>query len=135
MISYITRPPTEKAVQAQICALYRLAGCRIYSTSQYRPSHVSVGIPDLLVRHPARGVSWWFEVKTYQPRGFSWNDRATWHPKPLAPAQVVFATEAIQCGERHYWGGLPAAEDALIDLGLAMRDDSGMIRIVRGRAV
>ena len=52
---------TERAIQAQIKTIMRLAGVWVYSTSQYRPSHVSEGIPDLylICEHGAS----WMEVK------------------------------------------------------------------------
>lgn len=114
------RPPLEREVQAAIVDLFKRAGCRVYSSSQYRASHVSVGWPDLFVRHCATGRRWWFEVKSYKP-GYSSLDPATWIPKPLSDAQERFAAECQMTGEAHYWGGYLEAEAALVAEGLAER--------------
>ena len=116
------KPPLEKHVQKAVIDLFKRVGCKVYTTSQYRASHVSVGFPDLYVRHPATRQCWWFETKTYEAAGWQPYRRDTWRPKPLSPAQVTFREEAVACGEHHYWGGEPEAEACLIELGLASRN-------------
>ena len=39
----------------------------------------------------------------------------------LAPPQAVFADHCCAVGIRHFWGGLREAEEALVELGLAVR--------------
>ena len=110
--------PLEKAVQAQVVSVFRVHGCRVYSTSQYRASHVAEGFPDLYVMHPIAG-SWWFEVK--RPKRSSSFDRwkmETWEPEPLSPKQVAFRTSCHGCGVRHAWGGYREAVTLLQSLGI-----------------
>lgn len=70
------KPPLEREVQRRVVALYKSAGCTVYSLSQgYRPggaghgtTRQTKGLPDLYVfppsHHAVRGVSpWWHEVK------------------------------------------------------------------------
>lgn len=56
------RGDPESREQARVIKLYRLCGCTVYPTSQYRASRQAVGMPDLYVTHPAH-ADWWHEVK------------------------------------------------------------------------
>jgi hypothetical protein len=56
-------PPIEKAVQASVMRFYRSLGAVTFSTAQARRSKVALGLPDLFVCWPARGVLWVHEVK------------------------------------------------------------------------
>lgn len=118
--------PPERQVQAGIVALFQSVGIRVRSTSQYRASHVAIGIPDLILL----GDGWggWYEVKTYQ-RGYQPFDRSTWVPKPLAPAQAAFLADAARAGQVAAWGGLLEAEALLIQQGYCVR--SPHLTIVR----
>ena len=128
------KPPLEGQVQKWIIDLFRKAGVHVGTTSQYRESHVEEGIPDLLCHATAIAVFFWFEVKSYEltwtgPKGpvrFNLFDRATWVPKPLSDKQEAFRQRALSCKVRHFWGGFPQAEDALITLGLGIRHPSGV---------
>jgi len=128
------KPPLEGEVQKWIIDLFRKAGVHVGSTSQYRQSHVEEGIPDLLCHATAIAVFFWFEVKSYELswlRGgktvrFSLFDRASWTPRPLQPKQEEFRKRALSCGVKHFWGGFPQAEDALIALGLGIRHENGI---------
>src|SRR3990167_2417162 len=53
----------EKEEQAACIKIFRAAGCAVYTTSQYRPSKVSAGIPDLWVVHEGTRRAFWFECK------------------------------------------------------------------------
>jgi len=129
------RPPLERIVQAGIIDLFRKIGIHVGSTSQYRASHVVEGLPDLICHALAINTFFWFESKSYLPswsdgdqvRRFNPYERSTWRPHPLSEKQQEFRDRALACGVRHYWGGFPQAEDALIDLGLAYRAASGVL--------
>ena len=120
---------TEKDEQRAVVGLFRAVGATVYSMSQYRASHVAIGLPDLYVMHAPRGLAWWFECKRYEGmwrrdgEAVAYNpfDRSTWQAKPLAPPQAVFADHCCAVGIRHFWGGLREAEEALVELGLAVR--------------
>lgn len=83
--------PTEREVQRQIVALYRSLNCVVLILSQTRPSHVTVGLPDLKVYCPRKRLTWWFEVKS--PDGVQ------------RTAQHTFQVLAEACGETYLLGG------------------------------
>jgi len=132
------QPPSEKETQAAVIRLFRMAGAVVRSLSQYRPSQVAVGIPDLLCHHRQAGLAWYFETKPPLER---WRDAAgnwvryhplhseTWRPRELDPDQVIFRDDALACGERHFWGDLRSAEEALIALGRAWRTPGGILQL------
>ncbi len=136
------RPPLEGQVQHGIIDLFRRAGVHVGSTSQYRQSHVEEGIPDLMCHALAIGVFYWFEVKSYVPsfpgpvpgpKGhirFNPFDRATWVPRELSEKQLEFRRRALACGVKHFFGGMPQAENALIELGLGRRAESGVFLLL-----
>lgn len=120
--------PTEKAVQAGVVQLLRSVGLVVRSTSQYRASHVAVGIPDLMVH--GDGWSGWFEVKTYRA-GWLPTDRSTWIPKPLRAEQAAFLADAAWGGQRTAWGGFNEAEQWLLDMGYLVRHPNGLVLICK----
>ena len=128
------KPPLEGDVQRWVIDLFRKIGVHVGSTSQYRQSHVHEGIPDLICHAIPVNTFFWFEVKSYEltwqrdgkPVRFSLFDRSTWTPKPLSPKQEDFRVRALGCGVRHFYGGMPQAEDALIALGLGIRHENGI---------
>ena len=123
------KPPLEKVVQRGIVQLFRSVGCSVSSTSQYRPSMVTPGMPDLYVTHPTCGVWFWFEVKRPQLAGFKRDDTSTWIPEPLRPAQATFRLECQLTGQPHFFGGMAEAVAALVALGLATTTD-GSVRLL-----
>jgi len=125
------KPPLEKVVQRAVMQLFRAAGWTVRSLSQYRASHVAVGVPDLMMHHPRRGLFCWFEVKAPRPQGYDPRSRQN-VPRTLAPDQLLFRMDAVACGQRHYWGGLAEAEAALIEMGCATRAPNGGL-LLRGR--
>lgn len=125
-------PPLEKMVQQQITRLFAAAGGIVRSTSQTRASRVAVGIPDLMIHFPGSGFVF-FECKTYRRPWRPMDPPATWRPNPLSPDQVAFRDDCLAAGVRHAWGGLPQAEDLLVELGLAERRKDGHL-IVRKRS-
>jgi hypothetical protein len=84
--------------------LYRCVGCFVASTSQYRPSHVALGLPDLLVFHAGKGCFWFHEVKA--PGG------------TLRPAQQRFRETAEACGLTVLVGDDDVAKAHLVALGI-----------------
>jgi len=134
-------PPVEKIEQRFVVDLFRAVGATVYPMSQYRASHVAIGLPDLYVMHPKAGLAWWFECKRYEALwrdgdavvAYHPMDRRTWKPKPLAEPQIRFATECRMAGQRHYWGGRREAELALVALGLAEASGDGIRLLARMR--
>lgn len=123
------KPPTEKVEQALIIRLFRLAGIRVRSTSQYRASHVAAGIPDLML-HGA-GWSGWFEVKAYQAKGYDRNNSLTWKTKELRPEQMAFMADASRAGQVVGSGASLDAQRLLVIQGLAKWVTPGVIQIIR----
>lgn len=111
-------PPTEKNVQSLCISLFRKAGCKVRSTSQYRASHIAPGIADLIVTHRERRLAFWFEVK--RPRGKDYNPAFPHsnEPEDLRPDQDEFMFDCLAAGWNYYWGGVRMAEEALICEGL-----------------
>lgn len=89
-------PETWQAVERECRAVFERAGCTVYSTSQRRASHVSAGVPDLLVFAPP-GHHWsaWWECKS--GRG------------ALTEAQRKFALHCQRADVLHGVGGVRAA--------------------------
>ena len=109
----VVREPTEKEIQAQGVALYRRAGCTVVHLSQPRRTMQTPGIPDTKVYAPQCSQAWWHEWKG--PRG------------KQSEAQRAFQVRAVRCGERYILGGLREAEDQLVRIGLARRDNGVFI--------
>jgi hypothetical protein len=98
----------ETAVQRDVVALYRKVGCVVYLLGinmRRGPVTQTPGIPDLLVRHRGRRLSWWHESKT--PTG------------QVSPAQREFAELAEWCGDQLVTGGLTEAIHFLRERGLS----------------
>jgi len=95
----------EKEEQAECVKIYRAHGCLVYSTSQYRPSKVSAGIPDLLVFSSRVHAFWFHEVK-----------RAVGGEQ--APAQREFQEYCEQCRIRYVLGDRSAAWSILRETGV-----------------
>jgi hypothetical protein len=110
--------PSEKTVQGTIVRVAKAVGFRVYSTSQYRASHVAVGMPDLKLFHPPLNLGLWWETKTYGKR--EWN-RGEMRLKPLDPDQATFREYCAACRELYGWGALPEFYDMLLGRGLATR--------------
>ena len=107
----VLKPLPEKAVQSQVIDLFKKVGCHVYSTSQYRASHIAVGFPDLKVFCPVgSGAATWFECKARDAKG---------RLKPLRPAQAAFRAIATASGEDYDWGDLEIAKQVLVRWGLA----------------
>lgn len=98
------RPPREKDVQRWCVDLYRKTGGYVYTTSQYRPSQVTEGIPDLFVMYPRRGLAFWMEVKAPNGR--------------LRASQRAFRERALASGQLHIVGGIEEARLFLVEQGI-----------------
>lgn len=81
-----TRVPTEAEVQRRVVATYKAVGCVVASLSQYRPSKVAPGLPDLYVFPPlrrdptteaiVRRAPYWHETK--RPGGKQSPEQKVW---------------------------------------------------------
>jgi hypothetical protein len=132
------KPPLEKNVQRACVQLLRLAGFRVYSTSQYRASHVAVGLFDLFCLHTRKPLALWWETKRPLAR---WRDTSgivhryephrpeTWMPEDLSPNQRAFGQALTRAGQPWGWGELRALERKLIDLGLGRRLENGVFQL------
>lgn len=116
--------PLEKDVQRVIIDLFKHAGFKVRSTSQYRASHVDPDMPDLYCTYPERGLWFWFEVKRLQGFGWDPNFPQVGKPELLRQGQAEFRVTCLQTGQPHYWGAIHEAEEALIDLELGHRKGS-----------
>ncbi len=127
--------PLEKDVQKGIVRLFRSMGGIVHSTSQYRASHVTEGMPDLHNAFPFLRAWFWFETKRpLATAEFHPFKPYLWTPEPLRPSQEEFRQNCLATGAQHFWGGLKEAEDALISIGAAERVN-GVLRLTpRGRA-
>jgi Holliday junction resolvase len=105
---------TEKQEQQAIQRLLKLAGFAVYSTSQVRPSMVSVGIPDLFAFRGPRFV--WIECKARNANGSL---------KALRPEQAAFLRLALGAGQAHVVGGLLEVQDWLVSQGIGFRYGNG----------
>lgn len=98
----------ERDEQARITKVYKKLGCTVYSLSQYRGSNVSKGLPDLLVKHGPRKLSWTHELKGNN------------HHRPdggLSPEQKEFRDLCLACRDLHVVGGYAAGIEFLVANG------------------
>lgn len=101
--------PTEKAVEAWVIDLFRKCGLYVWKTSQPRSSMITEGLPDLWVFCPRRKLAFWWEVK--RPGG------------KLTPIQQRFRDLCLECGVRHYVGGIDEARQLLAELEITLRPE------------
>lgn len=90
-------------MQTRVARFYASCGCHVYPLSQYRPSRVAIGIPDLYVVHPRIG-GFWHEVK--RPGG------------KQSDGQHVFQVEVEAAGVGYVLGGVDEAHAFLTGRGL-----------------
>jgi hypothetical protein len=110
----------EKAEGVEVDKVFRAFGGRVWNLSQARAAKQTPGLGDRFVIFPGL-VSFWWEVKR-QVGG------------RISPAQQEFHDLCHWCptGSDHYFGGRREAEDLVIALGLATRDEqSGALEPVR----
>ena len=100
----------EKAEQVEIRKLFIAYGFTVRNLSQYRPSKIALGFPDLFVTHDREAIAFFWETKR-QVGG------------ERSPAQVVFAEDCARTGILCGHGDRFAAAQWLVDLGLAIRID------------
>jgi len=96
----------EKAEQLEVVKRFRVCGFAVYNLSQYRPSKVTPGIPDLWLMNPARRVGLFWECKRQVGGRFS-------------PAQIEFATGCRDAGVLYGSGDRYDAERWLVEHRLA----------------
>jgi hypothetical protein len=99
----------EKAIQLDVMKVYKGFSCKVYNLSQPRATKQTPGLPDLYVRPPRRIKyrSFWHETKT--PSGVQSDD------------QLQFQMDCVAEGTDYVLGGVLAAEEQCIKLGLAER--------------
>lgn len=85
----------ERDVKRRITKLYRTLGCKVYSLSQPKRSGQTPGLPDMLIKHGPRGISWTHESKTKNGR--------------LSGDQREFGDLCLLCHDHHVVGGYDAA--------------------------
>lgn len=86
--------PLESAIQGEIWTALERIGCKVSSTSQYRPSRQALGMPDLFVVHVAWKVHTWLEVK--RPGEKPTKVQEAWHAASReagCPVYVVHSAE------------------------------------------
>lgn len=121
--------PPEKEVQRQIVAFFRTLGFVVVSTSQYRASGMTVGLPDLIGYHLVCPLQFWFEVKkprakTPNGRRYNPHDPLTWEPEPLRPEQERFRQRCSNAGHLHGFGGIHEAWALAERMGFGFADSS-----------
>lgn len=106
----VTKDPSiaEKAEQKKVMEIFIERGFKCRSTSQSRPSKVTIGIPDLIVSHKTRPIWFWFETKR-QVGGV------------VSEAQAEFAAECQRAGVLWFTGDRFEAQRVADDL--IARDD------------
>jgi hypothetical protein len=98
----------EAAEQKEVIKVFREHGCTVRSTSQYRPSKVSIGLPDLFCAHHEHPIAFWWETKR-QVGGV------------VSEAQRDFAADCQRCGIKWYSGDRYDAERVCRELGFSRR--------------
>jgi hypothetical protein len=99
----------ERHEQARTVTLYRTVGCKVYNLSQYRRANQTPGLPDLLVKHGGRRLSWTHELKAKKGR--------------VSAAQQEFLELCALCGDNHLVGGYDVAVAFLVDRGLLLPEN------------
>lgn len=98
----------EKAEQNEVMKLFRAFGFKVRNLSQPRATKQAPGLPDLWVMHRERPIAFWFEVK--RQVGGRYSD-----------AQIEFRDDCARCGVSWKGGDRRAAEQMLVDMGVACR--------------
>lgn len=93
----------EKDEQGRMVKVYRKLGCKVWSTSQYRRSNITAGLPDLFVKHGPRKLSWSHEMKAKDGR--------------LSEEQKEFRDLCLACRDLHVVGGYAAGIEFLVANG------------------
>lgn len=98
----------ERELIQMVRRLYEIYGCVVASTQGYTHCKgVTKGTPDLYVQHTGAQKTWWHEVKREGSK--------------LRPEQEQFLAREQSCDRPAYWGGIDAAELALLDAGIVER--------------
>ena len=96
----------EDAEQRAVIKVFREHGFTVRSTSQHRPSKVSIGILDLFCTHTSQPIAFWFDAKR-QVGGV------------ISDAQRDFMADCWRCGMKAYAGDRYEAERICRDHGLS----------------
>jgi hypothetical protein len=96
----------EKEEQTEVTKLFRAFRFEVRNLSQYRPSKVAPGLPDLFVTHREL------------PIGFFWETKRQVGAR-ASEAQKQFRADCLRCKIGHGYGDRFAARSHLIALGLA----------------
>lgn len=100
----------ERDEQIEIRKLAIAYGFKVDNLSQYRPSKIAVGFPDLFLRHRAKPLALFWETK-----------RAVGGHR--STAQVEFGADVTRCGVGYGFGDRRAFVAKLIEIGCAVRGE------------
>jgi hypothetical protein len=90
----LLRPPLEKTVEAEIITAARRMGFGVAKTSQHaKPQGMSIGIPDLYLRHQAWQLRTWVEVK--RPGEKPTTAQTLWHQAERAAGGNVIVASSV----------------------------------------
>jgi hypothetical protein len=110
----------EKAEQLEVQKVFRAFGARVYWLSQARAAKQTPGLGDLFVVFPELMSFWW---ETKRQKGARVSD---------AQQEFHELCNGTNEGSPHYIGGRREAEELVIALGLAYRDEaSGVLEPTR----
>lgn len=98
----------ESEEQRDVTKLVRRLGGNVVSFSQPRRTMQTPGIPDLKIYFPARGLTWWQEMKRME------GGKMTKQRKE----QVEFQVMAEKCGEVYVKGGYDSVVKHMESVGI-----------------
>lgn len=93
----------ERALELDLVTLFEKLGCTVIRFSERRRTRITPGVADLKVYCPARGASFWMEVKTLTGK--------------QSDEQRAFEQLVRSCGEQYVCGGMEAALQHLRAIG------------------
>lgn len=97
----------ERDEQIEIRKLAIAYGFKVDNLSQYRPSRIALGFPDLFLRHKTRPIAAFWETKR--------------HDGTRTTPQVEFGDDMVRIGVSYGYGDRYAFVEKLIELELAVR--------------
>lgn len=101
----------EREEQIEVRKTFIAFAFTVHNLSQYRPSKIMLGFPDLFVVHNREPIALFFETKR-QKGG------------QRSPAQLRFAEDCARTGIACYHGDRFAAAQVIVDVGLGILIDN-----------